>query len=197
MSRPTSRCGRSARSWLRTRARPIGFSRSFATATRKPTISRTRPGTKTKAKFYTDDRLVFIVQSGAIKVNISGYPEFTATKGFMVNVPFRHVYTLETIGNQPSLRFEVRQAGAIPAYPGRRAARCGSGLHLSEGQGHAGAGQGNREQPDLRRLPEAGRSGERQAQQIRVGRSLHVQHSSRRGRARACPTPTRATSTSA
>jgi mannose-6-phosphate isomerase-like protein (cupin superfamily) len=76
------------------------------------------PGTKTKAKFYTDDRLVFIVQAGTIKVNISGYPEFTATKGFMVNVPFRHVYTLETVGNEPSVRFEVRQAGAIPAYPG-------------------------------------------------------------------------------
>jgi mannose-6-phosphate isomerase-like protein (cupin superfamily) len=75
------------------------------------------PGTKTKAKFYTDDRLVFIVQAGAIKVNISGYPEFTATKGFMVNVPFRHVFTLETVGNEPSLRFEVRQAGAIPGYP--------------------------------------------------------------------------------
>ena len=76
------------------------------------------PGTKTKAKFYPDDRLVFIVQSGTIKVNISGYPEFTATKGFMVNVPFRHIYTLETIGSEPSLRFEVRQAGAVPAYPG-------------------------------------------------------------------------------
>ena len=76
------------------------------------------PGMKTKPKFYTDDRLVFIVRSGAIKVNISGYPEFTATRGFFVNVPFRHVYTLETVGSEPAVRFEVRQAGAIPAYPG-------------------------------------------------------------------------------
>ena len=34
----------------------------------------------------------------------------------MVNVPFRHNYSIEAIGDKPALRFEVRQAGAIPAY---------------------------------------------------------------------------------
>ena len=74
-------------------------------------------GKKTKAQFYADDRIVFIVQDGAIKVTIDGVKPFTATKSFMVNVPARHIYTLETVGATASLRFEVRQAGAPLLYP--------------------------------------------------------------------------------
>src|SRR5947199_5140781 len=48
-------------------------------------------GKKTKMHMYPDDRVVFIVWDGSIKVSIDGYPAFTATKGFMVNVPFRHM----------------------------------------------------------------------------------------------------------
>ena len=72
---------------------------------------------KTKAKMYGDDRVVFIVQDGAIKVTIDGVAPFTATRGFMVTAPFRHFYTLETVGDKPSLRFEVRHANAAPLYP--------------------------------------------------------------------------------
>jgi mannose-6-phosphate isomerase-like protein (cupin superfamily) len=75
------------------------------------------PGKKTKQKMYSDDRVVFIVWDGSIRVSIDGYAPFTATKGFMVNVPFRHMYTLENVGSTPALRFEVRQAGAVPLYP--------------------------------------------------------------------------------
>ena len=75
------------------------------------------PGKKTKPLFYADDRMIFIVQSGAIRVAIEGVAPFTATKGFMVNVPARHIYGLETVGDTPSLRFEARQAGAPPLYP--------------------------------------------------------------------------------
>src|SRR6201999_1872411 len=75
------------------------------------------PGAKTKPRFYPDDRLVFIVWDGSIKVSVDGYEPFTATKGFMVNVPFRHVYTLENVGSTPALRFEVRQNGSEPIYP--------------------------------------------------------------------------------
>jgi mannose-6-phosphate isomerase-like protein (cupin superfamily) len=75
------------------------------------------PGEKTKMKMWPDDRIVFIVREGAIKVSIEGYAPFTATKGFMVNVPFRHMYTLESVGTVPALRFEVRQVGSTPIYP--------------------------------------------------------------------------------
>jgi mannose-6-phosphate isomerase-like protein (cupin superfamily) len=76
------------------------------------------PGKKTKPQFYADDRMIFVVQSGAIRVTMEGSPLFTATKGFMVNVPARHIYSLETVGDAPSLRFEARQDGAPPLYPG-------------------------------------------------------------------------------
>jgi mannose-6-phosphate isomerase-like protein (cupin superfamily) len=74
-------------------------------------------GKKTKRKMYADDRVVWIVQDGTMRVSIDGYEPFVATKGFMVNVPFRHYYSLQTIGDKPSLRFEVRQAGSPPLYP--------------------------------------------------------------------------------
>ena len=85
-------------------------------------------GKVTKKKMYAAARVVFIVWDGAIKVSIDGKEPFTATKGFFVNVPFRHMYTLETTSSTPSLRFEVRAAGSPPlyaltetpdAYPGR------------------------------------------------------------------------------
>ncbi|MCP5411973.1 MAG: hypothetical protein H6924_07550 [Alphaproteobacteria bacterium] len=74
-------------------------------------------GVKTKQKMWPDDRIIFIVWEGSIKVSIDGYEPFTATKGFMVNVPFRHMYTLENVGTTPALRFEVRQNGSEPIYP--------------------------------------------------------------------------------
>jgi mannose-6-phosphate isomerase-like protein (cupin superfamily) len=74
-------------------------------------------GKTTKARFYADDRVVFIVWDGAIKVSIDGVAPFVATKGFMVNVPFRHIFTLQNVGNVPALRFEVRHAGSPPLYP--------------------------------------------------------------------------------
>ena len=74
-------------------------------------------GQKTKAKMYADDRIVFIVQDGSLRVSIDGMDPFTATKGFIVTVPFRHVFTLEAMGDKPALRFEVRHAGAVPLYP--------------------------------------------------------------------------------
>src|SRR5579872_6352810 len=74
-------------------------------------------GKKTQQMMYPDDRVVFIVWDGSIKVSIDGYAPFTATKGFMVNVPFRHLFTLENVGSTPALRFEVRQNGSVPVYP--------------------------------------------------------------------------------
>ena len=75
------------------------------------------PGEKTKTHMYPDDRLVFIVWGGELKVSIDGYDPFVAKKGFMVNVPFRHMFTLESVGSEPALRFEVRQVGSLPLYP--------------------------------------------------------------------------------
>lgn len=74
-------------------------------------------GKKTKTKMYADDRIVFIVWDGSLRVTIDGAEPFVATKGFMVSVPFRRFYTLENVGQTPALRFEVRTANEKPIYP--------------------------------------------------------------------------------
>lgn len=75
------------------------------------------PGEKTKKQFFADDRVFWIVQSGRIRVRIDGQEAFVATPGFLVQVPYRTAYSLETVGSEPSLRFEVTAAQAVPLYP--------------------------------------------------------------------------------
>jgi mannose-6-phosphate isomerase-like protein (cupin superfamily) len=42
---------------------------------------------------------------------------FVATKGYLVQVPYRTVFSMETVGDKPSLRLEVNIAGAKTMYP--------------------------------------------------------------------------------
>jgi len=75
------------------------------------------PGEKTKTVFYADDRVFFEVQSGQMKVTIEGQEPFVASKGFLVQVPERLQYSMETVGDEPALRFEMRPSGEPPQYP--------------------------------------------------------------------------------
>lgn len=75
------------------------------------------PGARTPRRFHPDTRAWWIVQDGEIRFTIEGQEPFIATKGFMVQVPYRNVYSLETIGDRPSLRLEVNIAGATTMYP--------------------------------------------------------------------------------
>ncbi len=75
------------------------------------------PGEKTKTMFYADDRVFWVVESGQMRVNIEGQAPFVATKGFLVQAAPRLAYNMETVGNEPALRFEVRPAGEMPSYP--------------------------------------------------------------------------------
>jgi len=74
-------------------------------------------GGKTKTQFYADDRVFWVVLEGSIRVTIEGVEPFVATKGFLVQVPFRVPYSLATVGDSPSLRFEVTASRAVPLYP--------------------------------------------------------------------------------
>ena len=74
------------------------------------------PGEKTKAQFWADDRIFWVVQSGQIRFHIEGQEPFVASKSFIVQVPYRTPYWMETVGEEPSLRFEVRNAGQIPSF---------------------------------------------------------------------------------
>jgi mannose-6-phosphate isomerase-like protein (cupin superfamily) len=75
------------------------------------------PGEKTPTQFYGDDRTVWVVWGGKLRFNISGQVPFIATKGFLVQVPLRVPYSMETVGDEPSLRFEVTRGGSLPSFP--------------------------------------------------------------------------------
>ena len=75
------------------------------------------PKEKTKTVFYADDKVFWVVQSGQMRVTIDGIAPFIASKGFVVEVPFRVPYSIETVSAEPSLRFEIRPSGEAPIYP--------------------------------------------------------------------------------
>jgi mannose-6-phosphate isomerase-like protein (cupin superfamily) len=76
------------------------------------------PGEKTRTQFYGDDRTCWVIWGGQIRFTIKGQEPFIAKKGFLVQVPLRVPYSMETVGNEPSLRFEVTRGGGIlPSYP--------------------------------------------------------------------------------
>ncbi len=75
------------------------------------------PGEKTRTQFWGDDRTCWVVWGGQIRFNIAGQAPFIAKKGFLVQVPLRVPYSMETVGDEPALRFEVTRGGALPSYP--------------------------------------------------------------------------------
>ena len=75
------------------------------------------PGEKTKSSFYSDDRVFWWVQGGQMLVHIEGQPDFTATKGFLVDVAPRLAFSIENTGATPVVFFRVTPAGEMPSYP--------------------------------------------------------------------------------
>jgi mannose-6-phosphate isomerase-like protein (cupin superfamily) len=74
-------------------------------------------GAKTPRRFHQDHRVWWVVQDGQIRFTIEGQEPFVASKGFLVQVPKRLIYQLETVGDRPSLRFEVTNPHAMTMYP--------------------------------------------------------------------------------
>jgi len=75
------------------------------------------PGGKTPRRFHQDNRAWWIVQDGRIRFTIEGQEPFVASRGFLVQVPHRLVYSMETVGDKPSLRLEVTIANSKTMYP--------------------------------------------------------------------------------
>jgi mannose-6-phosphate isomerase-like protein (cupin superfamily) len=75
------------------------------------------PKEKTPRQMNGDTREWWIVQSGSLKFTVEGREPVVATKGFMVQVPFRTLYQIENVGDGPALRFEVNVARARKLYP--------------------------------------------------------------------------------
>lgn len=74
------------------------------------------PGGQTRPLFYADDRVFWVIQSGQVLFKIEGQEPFIASKGYLVQAPARVPFQLQTVGSEPSLRFEVRPAEA-PIFP--------------------------------------------------------------------------------
>ena len=70
------------------------------------------PGHKTPRRMNGDTREWWIVQSGTLRFTVDGREPIVATKGFMVQVPYRTLYQIENVGTEPALRFEVNVARA-------------------------------------------------------------------------------------
>jgi mannose-6-phosphate isomerase-like protein (cupin superfamily) len=93
------------------------------------------PGEKTRTQFYGDDRTVWVVWGGKIRFNIKGQQPFVASKGFLVQVPLRVPYSMETVGDEPSLRFEIIRGGhSLPSYPVENRADFGAPPPSKDGQ---------------------------------------------------------------
>jgi len=75
------------------------------------------PGKKTRTSFQADTLSWFVVHSGEIRVSIKGQEPFVATRDFIVQIPMRTPYSLETVSQTPSVRLEVRTADAAVIYP--------------------------------------------------------------------------------
>jgi len=75
------------------------------------------PGEKTRTEFFADSSIFWVVETGEIRFTIEGQEPFVAGKGFIVQVPQRIPFHMETVGDVPSLRFEVSHTRATPMYP--------------------------------------------------------------------------------
>lgn len=75
------------------------------------------PGTKVSPRLHPDTREWFAIVEGQVRVEIEGQEPFVATRGSLVNIPRQTIYSLETVGNTPSLRFALNVAGAKTIYP--------------------------------------------------------------------------------
>jgi mannose-6-phosphate isomerase-like protein (cupin superfamily) len=74
-------------------------------------------GKKTPRRMNGDTREWWIVQAGTLRFTVDGREPIVATKGVMVQVPYRTLYQIENVGPEAALRFEVNVARARKLYP--------------------------------------------------------------------------------
>jgi mannose-6-phosphate isomerase-like protein (cupin superfamily) len=75
------------------------------------------PGEKTKCMFYADDRVFGWIYSGQVRITIDGQQPFTASKGYLFDVPPRLAYCMENTGTEPVVFYRSTPAGQLPSYP--------------------------------------------------------------------------------
>ena len=74
------------------------------------------PGDRVAPRFHPDTRIYWVVFDGRIRFNIEGQPPLVASKGSMVQAPKQTIYSMETVGDAPSVRLEVTIPGANTVF---------------------------------------------------------------------------------
>ncbi len=74
------------------------------------------PGTKVPKQLHPDTRAWWVVMEGQIRFEIEGEKPFVATERSMVQVPMQTIFSMETVGDRPAMRFEVNIAKAKTLY---------------------------------------------------------------------------------
>jgi mannose-6-phosphate isomerase-like protein (cupin superfamily) len=75
------------------------------------------PGTVVPRRFHPDTREFWAVVEGKLRFTIEGQDPVVATHGSLVQVPMQTIYSIETIGDVPALRYEVNVPHAQTLYP--------------------------------------------------------------------------------
>lgn len=72
-----------------------------------------QPGDKEPPQLHPDTRTWWVIQEGEVKFTIEGQSQpVVARKGSMVQAPMSTIFSIETVGDKPSLRFETNIANA-------------------------------------------------------------------------------------
>lgn len=81
---------------------------------------REAPGSRYERRLYADSPAWWAVLEGRIRFEIEkpegGFEEIEATKGSYVFVPERMLHSLEVVGDEPAIRFEVTLYAATPVF---------------------------------------------------------------------------------
>jgi mannose-6-phosphate isomerase-like protein (cupin superfamily) len=77
------------------------------------------PGSKVSPRFHPDTREWWVVIEGEIRFTIEGQEPFVAKRRSMVQVPAQTIYSMETVGDQPAIRFETNIPNASTLFPAR------------------------------------------------------------------------------
>lgn len=75
------------------------------------------PGTKIAPRARTDTREFFVVVEGEMRFSLQGQEPITATRGSIVNIPRKTLYSAEVIGTAPALWVDANQQNFKTVYP--------------------------------------------------------------------------------
>lgn len=75
------------------------------------------PGSKVAPRFRPDTREWWVILEGEIRFEIEGQEPFVARRRSMVQVPPQTIYSMETVGDQPAIRFETNIPNATTLFP--------------------------------------------------------------------------------